>query len=123
MKELKKLKKRLIKKDEAIKRVKRLYPHLKILKDDILLEYLGLRDYDTLIEFASNLQAPNETIKDISSKKIIGCNCVDSNGYPKVLYRYQMEAKRAKEFISQRESIKLTIYPCPTSKGWHLSRV
>ena len=122
MRELKQLKKRLSKKKEAISKIKSLYPHLKILDDDTLLEYLGLLSYDDLIEFSKELEYPNIDINYSNTSKRV-CICSDSQGMPKVLYRYKADANRAKNFISQRENIKLKIYPCPTSNGWHLARV
>lgn len=124
MRELKYLKKRLRQKEEAIKKIKRLYPHLKILNDNILIEYLGLESYERLIEFAKELEASDmPKSRDIytSNKKV--CRCCDSEGMPKVLYKYKMDAQRATKFISDRENIKLKIYHCPTSEGWHLSRL
>lgn len=124
MKELKRLKKRLSQKEEAIRKIKRLYPHLKILKDDILLQYLGLISYDSLIEFSRELGAcDTDKSRQKESKKEHICYCCNREGMPKVLYRYKMEAQRAKKFISSQEGIELKIYPCPTSNGWHLARV
>ena len=124
MKELKKLKKRLSKREEAIQKIKRLYPHLKILDNDTLLQYLGLSNFESLIEFSRELEVCNiDYSKEMDSDRKIGCYCCDSEGMPKVLYRYKMDAERARRFISNRERIELKIYPCPTSRGWHLARV
>ena len=124
MKELKRLKKRLSKRDEAIQKIKRLYPYLKILDNDILLKYLGLLDYDSLIEFSNELGSCDiNSIYQKNSKQEYICYCCDRDGMPKVLYRDKLDAKRAKKFISSKESIELKIYPCPTSNGWHLSKV
>jgi hypothetical protein len=46
------------------------------------------------------------------------CNCVDSNGYPKKLYRTFKDAQRAKG-----NRVWLKIYPCPEKMGFHLSKV
>ncbi len=124
MKELKKLKKLLSQKEEAIKRIKRLYPHLKILSDDMLLKYLGLLNYEMLIDFSRELEACDVAhSKKLDINKKISCYCCDSEGMPKILYRYKMDAERAKRFIANREMIELKIYLCPLSKGWHLARV
>jgi hypothetical protein len=46
------------------------------------------------------------------------CECSDSQGFYKYLYSSYEEI----EYLLASKHIRLTIYPCPYEKGWHLSK-
>ena len=47
------------------------------------------------------------------------CSCKDAKGEVKMLYSTQKEAEDTVAY-HHRETIR--IYPCPTEKGWHLTK-
>jgi hypothetical protein len=46
------------------------------------------------------------------------CRCLDSNGEYKILYATVKEA----EATRNSQGSNLRIYPCPSQKGWHLTK-
>jgi hypothetical protein len=50
------------------------------------------------------------------------CNCQDSNGNYKKLYISKSDAERMVDIRNYRSSINLSIYKCPYSNGWHLTK-
>jgi len=119
--DLKRLKKRLEAEEEAIRRLKNRYEHLEDMSQQELLEYLNLRDKKELIAYSNRLFLPIKN--SVDTKDINRCNCCDSNGIYKNLYSSYTQAKRALEYMSIKRLIELKIYPCPTSSGWHLSKI
>jgi hypothetical protein len=59
-----------------------------------------------------NRQTPSTTCR----------SCIDSNGYPKDLYRMEGDAERRAEIIYKEQGIRLKIYKCPYNNGWHLTK-
>jgi hypothetical protein len=53
---------------------------------------------------------------EINFENSYSCNCVDRDGYPKILYSTFNDAQKAKANKSW-----LKIYPCPEKMGFHLS--
>jgi len=47
------------------------------------------------------------------------CDCKDSNGEFKTLYKTKDEL----EYMLSSKSVKLKAFPCPYEKGWHLTKV
>ncbi|MDD3592921.1 MAG: hypothetical protein PHO65_09780 [Sulfurovum sp.] len=47
------------------------------------------------------------------------CTCKDAQGYPKMLYRTRKEAEDQLAYLNLKN---LRIYPCPSEKGWHLTK-
>jgi len=47
------------------------------------------------------------------------CRCTDVQGYPKMLYATRKEAKKQLAYLNLKN---LRIYPCPSEKGWHLTK-
>ncbi|MBN2824667.1 MAG: hypothetical protein JXQ76_05040 [Campylobacterales bacterium] len=49
------------------------------------------------------------------------CICQDSKGEFKTLYPTQTKASQQAKLLFETKGIKLKIYPCPDTLGWHLS--
>ncbi|MGC9350670.1 MAG: hypothetical protein ACP5D3_01655 [Sulfurovum sp.] len=47
------------------------------------------------------------------------CTCKDAGGLPKMLYPTLKEAEEELAYLKKRT---LRIYPCPSEKGWHLTK-
>jgi len=47
------------------------------------------------------------------------CTCTDAQGNHKYLYSSEKELS----YLLSKKDIKLTAYPCPYEKGWHLSKI
>ena len=47
------------------------------------------------------------------------CTCTDAQGEHKYLY----SSKKELTYLLSKKDIKLTAYPCPYEKGWHLSKI
>lgn len=46
------------------------------------------------------------------------CSCKDAQGEVKYLYASQKELS----YLLSKKDIKLSAYPCPYEKGWHLTK-
>lgn len=46
------------------------------------------------------------------------CRCIDSNGEYKILYPTVKEAEATRDSLGT----DLRIYPCPSQRGWHLTK-
>ncbi len=55
---------------------------------------------------------------DTSDTPTTSCQCQDGNGEYKTLYSTFKEA----EAVQKHLQTALQIYPCPTQKGWHLTK-
>lgn len=47
------------------------------------------------------------------------CSCKDAQGHPKMLYATHKEAEEELAYLNLKN---LRIYPCPSEKGWHLTK-
>lgn len=54
------------------------------------------------------------------SKKCYSCK--DGNGRLKALYQTKTDAKRRSEILYKERGVHLTVYSCPSSNGWHLTK-
>ena len=50
------------------------------------------------------------------------CDCKDSHGNPKKLYSSKSEAEYMARLRESSSVVKLTVYPCPHSNGYHLTK-
>jgi len=48
--------------------------------------------------------------------------CTDSNGRQKDLYETKKGAELRAEILYEEKGMRLTVYKCPTNKGWHLTK-
>lgn len=47
------------------------------------------------------------------------CTCKDAQDHPKTLYATRKEAQEERDHLNLKN---LRIYPCPSEKGWHLTK-
>ena len=65
-------------------------------------------DHIVLIELSEHTEEPQNF-----------CTCKDAQGHPKMLYT---TLKEAEEELTYMKKSNLRIYPCPSEKGWHLTK-
>ncbi len=53
-----------------------------------------------------------------SHKEKSTCTCTDAEGEVKYLYASKQELS----YLLSKKDIKLSAYPCPYEKGWHLTK-
>lgn len=58
---------------------------------------------------------PSEDTKEDQSF----CSCKDAQGHPKILYATRKETEAELAYLHLKN---LRIYPCPSEKGWHLTK-
>ena len=113
------LKKQLAKEEEAFRLIKKKYLPLESMNEYEILAYCDCRSGSELIEYVKELKI--ETIQDVGIDENI-CLCTDANGEIKYLYSTKREAELAQELRQREQHVKLKIYTCPTSRGWHLTK-
>ena len=119
---LKNLKRQQEEEKKSISKIKRLFPHLSNMSKKDLLHYFNCMSSSELIKISYSLSE----IDSLSHKKDKDeniCKCKDANGVPKTLYETQDEAEQVKTYVYNERKVRLAIYTCPISIGWHLSKV
>jgi hypothetical protein len=111
-KSLKILKNNFLKNEEICNTLYHNYPHLIHLSEKQLCIYFDVTTIVALKHIKKQIAIDKTSIQNI-------CNCLDSKQQNKDLYSSLNSAKKQVK-LSQ---IKLTIYPCPDTRGWHLSKV
>ncbi|MCF0224737.1 MAG: hypothetical protein HUK20_10745 [Fibrobacter sp.] len=53
--------------------------------------------------------------------RVPSCNCRGRNGRKKILYFSQSQAQNVANYRSKRTGKKLSVYPCPSQNGFHLT--
>ncbi len=48
--------------------------------------------------------------------------CTDRNGNYKELYQTKTDAEKRAKILFQENHVKLSVYKCPYSNGWHLTK-
>jgi len=118
---LKDLKKKLKAKELAIKKIKNYYPYFSHMSELEIIQYLNLTDIKELIFYSNKLSISTQTHNN--NQLLIKCQCIDSNGISKNLYNSYDEAQKVVSYIKNQRQIHLKIYPCPTTNGWHISKI
>jgi len=77
-----------------------------------------LKSLKALKSHLTKKKAPHAYHPKLSNKNAI-CDCKDSNGEFKYLYKTKDEL----EYMLSSKSVKLKAFPCPYEKGWHLTKV
>jgi len=54
--------------------------------------------------------------------KIGKCNCTDRDNYGKTLYSSKDDANKRLNILYEEQRVRLEIYQCPYSDGWHLTK-
>lgn len=52
---------------------------------------------------------------------LIACKCLDRYGMPKALYETKDGARQRAKILSNEKALKLSVYQCPHTHGFHLS--
>ena len=113
------LKKQLAQEEEAFRLIKKKYPPLATMNEYEILAYCDCCSKSELVQYVKELKI--EIIQDEGTAENI-CLCSDADGKMKYLYMSQKEAELAQELRQREQHIKLKIYVCPTSRGWHLTK-
>ncbi len=116
---LKVLKKQLAKEEEAFRLIKKKYPPLESMNEYEILAYCDCRSRSELVEYVKALKIDNMAKENTDANV---CLCTDANGEIKYLYSTKREAELAQELRQREQHIKLKVYSCPTSCGWHLTK-
>ena len=117
---LKQLKKAYQDEENAVRKLKSLFPHLCDMSKEALLAYFDCTASSELVSIAKQLSSTVATPQNSLPKYY--CRCIDRNGIPKLLYTTYREAERVEKYAAKERNIILKIYPCPHVKGWHLSK-
>ena len=113
------LKKQLLQEEEAFRLIKKKYPPLASMHDDAILTYCDCRSRSELVRYVKELKIGNVQKEDTDENI---CLCIDGNGEMKYLYLNSKEAALSQELRQREQHVKLNIYACPTSRGWHLTK-
>ena len=113
------LKKQLDQEERAFKLIKKKYSPLDSMSEYEILIYCNCRSRSELVQYVKDLKI--EIIQDEDIDENI-CLCIDGNGEIKDLYMSKSEVALARELRQREQHIKLKIYSCPTSIGWHLTK-
>lgn len=60
--------------------------------------------------------------KDRETPNSICKHCTDGENKPKALYQTEGNARRRAEILYNEKAIRLNIYKCEYSEGWHLTK-
>ncbi|HSR74657.1 MAG TPA: hypothetical protein VLL31_07420 [Sulfurovum sp.] len=113
------LKTDIAKREALLKTLCSLYPNLIGYSEAQLSAYFGLRTPEELYQHIENIQnPPTPHPESFDQQEYTICSCTDAKGYPKSLYETEASAQKEMELTK----IKLSIYPCPSGCGWHLTK-
>jgi len=113
------LKTDISKKEALQKTLFSLHPELIGYTEAELLVYFQLQTPNDLYQYIQNIKVPHPLHDDSNHvQEYTVCKCIDGKGYPKELYQNEASAQQAIE----RTKVKLSVYPCPSGFGWHLTK-
>jgi hypothetical protein len=117
------LKTDLEKKEAAFKSLYSLYPYLKGYSEPQLLAYFELDTMEALYQHIQHIQDPHTPYSDSSDlEECSVCRCTDSKGQPKGLYATEAAARKESHTLMMHTKTTLSVYPCPSNCGWHLTK-
>lgn len=122
-KSLQAIKAELVHKETTLKILHKHYPHLAQFSEEQILKRFNVSTINELKEHIkyiteSSLPATSHTITDNTM-----CSCNDEKGEWKYLYDTQARAQHEANELMINKRLKLKVYPCPYSYGWHLTKV
>ena len=120
-KTLKIIKKDIIQEKEILTKIKRVHKHLSHLSSSQILKYFNLSSISDLKEF-SNIKVDIKDTEQNYLDDIYSCICTDRDNNSKELYLSQKEAILEAFRLSNQNNIKISIYPCRYTYGWHLTK-
>lgn len=118
-KSLRVIKNNIIKKEETLKALQKIHPHLVNLSEIEILAYFNVK---TIPELEQHIKESTQPYDDIPVQDTQWCSCTDSKGQPKDLYASEEFAKKETNKLTAQKRVKLKVYPCPDHCGWHLSK-
>jgi hypothetical protein len=108
--------------EEIFKLLQKSHPHLAHLSEIQILNYFHVNSIDQLHEHIQQIKASKESYYDLSVQKHEICSCRDSHGEIKNLYDSETSAQAEADTLSERYTLKLSVYRCPYGAGWHLTK-
>ena len=122
MKKLKSLKQQYQKEEESFTKIRKIYVELSSFSDEEILDYFNLSSRQALIVFTEQLKLAEHGEDEVVVQRDTLCVCTDMNGVGKVLYETKREAETVCMLRRKESGEKLSVYACPATKGWHLTR-
>jgi len=119
---LKSLKKKYLREEQAFKLVKKAYLHLSNFTNEEILAYFGLESRNEILDHLDHNKIVQDQRTKTTTKEYV-CTCIDSDGESKYLYATNNEAKQRCVFLEKEQNITLKVYACPTTNGWHLTKM
>jgi hypothetical protein len=121
-KSLQAIKNDIARSEETLKLLQKSHPHLAHLSEIQILNYFHVNSIDQLHEHIQQIKASKESYYDLSVQKHEICSCRDSHGEIKNLYDSETSAQAEADTLSERYTLKLSVYRCPYGAGWHLTK-
>ena len=118
-KSLQTLKNNIAKREDVLKALQKTHPHLAHLSEAQILTYFDIHTTD---ELTKHITLIKEFILRLDNLKDQLCSCTDSKGQPKDLYASEEFAQKEADVLAIQKRVKLKVYACPDSSGWHLSK-
>jgi len=115
------LKKQCEKEERAFAYLRKSYSYLSYLSDTEILQFFDLDKREDIVSYRVLTKQTSMALEKNSNEAI--CLCMDSEGNGKLFYVTYDEAEQKRLFLEKEQQIKLKVYACPTSNGWHLSKV
>ena len=118
-KSLQAIKNDIVKKEETLKALQKIHPHLAYLSEIQILAYF---DVKTIPELEQHIKESTQPYGNVSVQNDQLCSCTDSKGQPKDLYASEEFAQKEANELAAQKRVKLKVYLCPDNCGWHLSK-
>ena len=123
MKKLKSLKQQYQKEEESFTKIRKIYVELTSFSDEEILDYFDLSTRQALIVFTKQLKLAEYREDEVVVQRDTLCVCTDMNGVGKALYEIKSQAETVCMLRRKESGEKLSVYVCPTTKGWHLTKM
>ncbi len=118
-KSLRVIKNDIIKKEETLKALQKIHPHLVNLSEIEILAYFNVK---TIPELEQHSIESTQSYDDVLIQDTQLCSCTDSKGQAKDLYTSEEFAQKEANALTAQKRVKLKVYLCPDHCGWHLSK-
>lgn len=119
-KSLQAIKTTIAKKEEALKALQKIHPHLTHLSEAQILTYFSV---ETIPELEQHIKESTQPYSNMALPDSQLCSCTDSKGQPKDLYAVKEFAQKEVNTLEIQQRVKLKVYLCPYGCGWHLSKL
>ena len=121
-KSLQAIKTDLGRKEEILKALKKIYPHLSYLSETQILTYFKVDSILELNEYSKRIKESTHPHSNLSVQKNAICSCTDSKGQPKDVYHSEAFSQEEANRLSGQNKLQLSVYICPDGSGWHLTK-